>query len=111
LATRPELAECGDDTALFPRRQCPHAAGCGQDDGHCPARPCADRSRNHLDRRVLEHAYGHLSRRSSRPRHRRVVDTWDASMRLLPGAVAVLLLLTLLTWLLVHAIDTGAPAH
>lgn len=32
-------------------------------------------------------------------------------MRLLPGAVAVLLLLMLLTWLLVHAIDTGAPAH
>jgi signal transduction histidine kinase len=32
-------------------------------------------------------------------------------MRLLPGAVGVLLLLALLTWLLVRGIDTGGPAH
>ena len=32
-------------------------------------------------------------------------------MRPLPGAIGVLLLLALLTWLLVRAIDTNAPAH
>jgi hypothetical protein len=32
-------------------------------------------------------------------------------MRLLPGAVGVLLLLVLLTWLLLRATDTNAPAH
>src|SRR5258708_26889199 len=32
-------------------------------------------------------------------------------MRLWPGAIGVLLLLTLLTWLLVRAIDTNAPAY
>ncbi len=32
-------------------------------------------------------------------------------MRLLPGAVGVLLLLVLLTWLLLRGIDTNAPAH
>jgi hypothetical protein len=32
-------------------------------------------------------------------------------MRLVPGAVGVLLLLALLTWLLLRATDTNAPAH
>ena len=32
-------------------------------------------------------------------------------MRLLPGAVGVLLLLVLLTWLLLRGTDTNAPAH
>ena len=32
-------------------------------------------------------------------------------MRLLPGALGILLLLALLTWLLLRGIDTNAPAY
>ena len=44
-------------------------------------------------------------------RHRRTACSPGAPMRLLSGALGVLLLLALLTWLLLRGIDTNAPAY
>src|SRR5262249_1544947 len=70
-----------------------------------------DRSADRRHHRLSQHADRRLPRPADPCRQRRIAYTQGASMRLLRGALAVVLLLALLTWLLLRGIDTNAAAY
>src|SRR5262249_56299296 len=57
------------------------------------------------------HAHWYLPRSGDPTRHRHTARSHGDPMRLLPGALGVLLLLALLTWLLLRGIDTNAADY
>jgi cytochrome c peroxidase len=105
---RPQPAQRRNHSALFPRWQRTDTVGSRQSHGLCTARPRADGGANCGHRWLSEYPHRNVCGDAGHPRGWRTAHR-DATMRLLPGAVGVLLLFTLLTWLLLRGIVTNEP--